>query len=159
MSMWFGRPPLPGAIMAWGARAIFRPQMEGFPLDLLHDRQGWHKEGGVTDEDAKKFQDLLNEVVLPRLQKIATYFSTSDSGSFIRHFDWPGYPDSVVVANGSPQGSYGYFYLGVSVLPRHLAPPETGPDGLKSAWEAMRERERALNTPKPRRRRARMELP
>ena len=125
---WFGYPALENSTLAWGARAIFHPS-DRFPLDILWDRQG-HKFDEYTQKEAyRQFADFINEIVLPKLQKLAPYFSPSDHNKFVWHFDWPHDPNIVVVAMGSPNGSYGYFYISVNLVPREGAPEAVLPRG------------------------------
>ena len=101
-------PALENSILAWGARAIFHPS-DKYPLDILWDRQG-HKFDPDTQKDAyRQFGTFINQTVLPKLQELAHYFSPSDHEKFVCHFDWPHDPSLLVVATGSPNGSYGYF--------------------------------------------------
>jgi hypothetical protein len=125
---WFGYPALANSILAWGARAIFHPS-EKFPLDILWDRQG-HKFDRDTQKDAyRQFAAFINRLVLPKLQKLARCFTPSDHEKFVLHFDWPNDPNMVIVATGSPNGSYGYFYIAVNLVPRDGAPEVVRPRG------------------------------
>jgi hypothetical protein len=127
---WFGYPALENSLLAWGARAIFHPSDE-FPLDILWDRQG-HKFNQDTQKDAyRQFADFINKSVLPKLQKLARHFDPSDHSKFVWQFDWPHDPSIVVVATGSPNGSYGYFYISVNLVPKVGAPEVVRPDGFK----------------------------
>jgi hypothetical protein len=124
---WFGSPPLPEAKYAWGARAIFKPSDQTYSLDILPDRQG-HFMGDPPDEAGyKEFVEYMNSHrVMPQLQRVARKFDTSSTKKFVLHFPWK--DDSMVmVAAGTPNGSYGYFYIGVSLVPKDKAPAEEGP--------------------------------
>jgi hypothetical protein len=125
---WFGYPALDNSILAWGARAIFHPS-DRFPLDIVWDRQG-HKFNQDTQKEAyRQFADFINQTVLPKLQELTHYFDRSDDGSFVWHFDWPHDQELLVVAMGSPNRSYGYFYIAVNLVPREGAPEVVRPKG------------------------------
>ena len=128
---WFGYPALEGSILAWGARAIFHPS-DKFPLDILWDRQG-HKFERDTQKDAyREFANFINQTVLPKLQELAHCFDPSDGDKLVWHFDWPSDPNLLVVATGSPNRSYGYFYLSVNLVLREGAPEVMRPNGYKT---------------------------
>jgi len=150
---WFGYPQHPKAKLAWGARALFVPFTNGMdghfrrkliyskkPLDILCDRQGaFLGDPPITEEEYKLFITQMNVLqVIPTLQKIATHYSTSDSLKFVKHFEWPHDPSLVLVAMGSPNGSYGYFYLSVSLVDKTEAPQEEGPNGTETLEEKSR---------------------
>lgn len=140
---WFGYPALDNSLLAWGARAIFHPS-DKLPLDILWDRQG-HKFDRDTQKDAyRQFAAFINQTVLPKLQELAHYFDPSDGDRFVWHFDWPHDPNLLVVAMGSPNGSYGYFYISVNLVPKAGAPEVVQPEGYKTA---------DVETARPRRRR------
>lgn len=124
---YFGRAPLAGAIISWGARAIFHPSNQTMPLDLLWDRQQFTHDG-KPPEFVEQFRAVINSGVLAGIQKLAGFFNTDSGGEFIQHHEWPADPALVVVASGSPNSSYGYFYLVASLVPRDQAPPEIRPD-------------------------------
>lgn len=141
---WFGYPALENSLLAWGARAIFHPS-DTFPLDILWDRQG-HKFDRDTQKDAyRQFADFINQAVLPKLQELAHCFDPSDHEKLVWHFEWPHDPNMVVVATGSPNGSYGYFYLSVNLLPKEGAPEVVLPRGFRMP-------EAGAEKPRPRRR-------
>lgn len=140
---WFGYPPLDNSLFAWGARAIFHPS-DKFPLDILWDRQG-HKLDRDTQKDAyRQFVNFVNQTALPTLQELAHYFDPSDEGKFVWHFDWPHDSNLLVVAMGSPNSSYGYFYLSVNLVPKEGAPEVVQPRGYRTplAREAEKSRPR-----------------
>jgi len=128
---WFGYPPIEGARMAWGARAIFKPHTD-YPLDILPDRQGIKR----TEEDIPVFKQqfcpFINEVVFPVLDDVANYYTTGSTERLTWHFEWPHDPAYLVVAEGSPNASYGYFYLAVSLVERDKAPAEQKPDRYRT---------------------------
>lgn len=128
---WFGYPALDNSLLAWGARAIFHPTNK-FPLDILWDRQG-HKFDGDTQKDAyRQFAQFINRTVLPKLQELARYFDPSDHSRFVLQFDWPNDASLVVVAMGSPNGSYGSFYIAVNLVPKEGAPEVVLPMGYRT---------------------------
>lgn len=133
MKNWFGYQSVKGCDMAWGARAIFKPQ-NSYPLDLLPDRQG-HQYDEAQKLEFEAFCDFLNASVLPTLQQLTAYYDPSDSSVLVWHFDWPEDDDKVVVAQGSPNGSFGYFYLSVSLVSRNLAPEVVRPKGYMTEEE------------------------
>ena len=117
-----GYPLVEGCVAGWAARAIFQPSNLKFPFDLLHDRQG---SMGLEDEEfGKHFLQHLNEVVLPELRKISREFSADESCRFVRYYTWHNDSSLVLVAQGSPNGSYGYFYLSVSLVKKDGTYPE-----------------------------------
>lgn len=127
---WFGYPALDNSLLAWGARAIFHPGNK-FPLDILWDRQG-HKFDRDTQQEAyRQFAAFINQTVLPKLQELAHYFDPSDAHKFVWHFDWPHDPNLLVVAMGSPNRSFGYFYLSVNLVLKEGAPEEVRPEGYR----------------------------
>ncbi len=150
---WFGFPALENSLLAWGARAIFHPSAKS-PLEILWDRQG-HKYNRDTQKEAyRQFVAVINRSVLPKLQELAHYFSPSDHHTFVWHFDWPHDPSLLVVATGSPNGSYGYFYLSVNLVPKEGAPEVVRPKGYRtpdaSTTEESKPRKRRQK-PRPRR--------
>lgn len=143
---WFGYQPLEQAVLAWGARAIFQTRNEQYPLDILWDRQG-HKFPDTEEGKAayKQFADFINKEVLPDLQKLAHYFDSASSDKFCKHFPWPHDPSYVVVAQGSPNASYGYFYIAVSLVLLGVAPDEAKPPRQQAQEEyAQRQQEWAV---------------
>lgn len=128
---WFGYPSIEGARMAWGARAIFKPHTD-YPLDTLPDRQGIKR----TEEDIPMFKQqfcpFINEVVFPVLDDVANYYTTGSTERLTWHFEWPHDPAYLVVAEGSPNASYGYFYLAVSLVERDKAPAEQKPEHYRT---------------------------
>lgn len=128
---WFGYPPIEGARMAWGARAIFKPHTD-YPLDTLPDRQGIKR----TEEDIPVFKQqfcpFINEVVFPVMKDISNYYGSDSLERFTWHFEWPHDPAYLVVAEGSPNASYGYFYLAVSLVERDKAPEEQKPERYRT---------------------------
>ncbi|MGO8747315.1 MAG: hypothetical protein ACLQNE_15120 [Thermoguttaceae bacterium] len=150
---WFGYPALENSLLAWGARAIFHPSAK-LPLDILWDRQG-HKYDRDTQKEAyRQFVTFINQSVLPKLQELAHYFAPSDDGKFLWHFEWPHDSNMVVVATGSPNASYGYFYISVNLVPKEGAPEVVWPKGYRTPdanrTEESRPRKRRQN-PRPRR--------
>jgi hypothetical protein len=134
LNNWWGLDPHKGCLLAWGARAIFHPYND-HALDFLWDRQGWANPGHPL---LAAFKEMLNKVVLPELQSLAKYFSSDSRDRFVRHF--PGPLGTVVVAEGSPHASYGYFYLAVSVMEAGASiPAEIRPDIKAAADEKKRE--------------------
>lgn len=143
---WFGYQSVAGALMAWGARAIFKPQSAPtYTLDLLPDRQGHD----FKDEDDAKygiFLRYLNQTVLPVLNELAGYYSPSSSDKLVWHFDWTDDPNLVVVVQGSPNASYGYFYLSASLVERSNAPEIIRPVGYLTAEEKLEQQRRIEQT-------------
>lgn len=137
---WFGMKPEPGAIMAWGARAIFKPQLDN-PLDLLPDRQG-HEHKGRTEDEYEAFLDEVNKC-LPMLRKLSSCFESHEYSEFVWHFDWPYAPSMVLVARGSPSASYGYFYLAMSLVDKDKAPPVIRPKRYETDGEKAERRKKA----------------
>lgn len=128
---WFGYPALDNSLLAWGARAIFHPS-DRFPLDILWDRQGHRFDQGTQKDAYRQFARFINHKVLPKLQELARYFDPSDHSRFVLRFDWPDDPTLLVVAMGSPNGSYGYFYLSVNLVPKEGAPEMVLPKGYRT---------------------------
>jgi hypothetical protein len=128
---WFGRAAQDKSIMAWGCRAIFHP-FEKHCLDIVWDRQGMFIEGHPSgqelsaDENARwtQFAEAVNTNVMPKVRELAGTFGSDSSDSFLKHFPWPHDESLVLVADGSPQASYGYFYLSVSLVRKAVAPAE-----------------------------------
>lgn len=129
MRSYFGYPPVEGFIACWGARAIFKPSSSR-PLDLLPDRQGVQL--AVEDDRHEALVDQivqrLNNGVLDDLSELAgKWFSADSSDRFVKHYEWLHDSDCVLVATGSPNGSYGYFYVSVSLIKKSDAPEEQKP--------------------------------
>ena len=157
---WFGYPPIEGSRMAWGARAIFKPHT-GYPLDLLPDRQGIKR----TEEDIPMFKQefcpFIDSTVFPVLKDLSKAFNSDSLERFTWHFEWPHDPAYLVVAEGSPNASYGYFYLAVSLVERDKAPAQVRPERYRTPeereadrirkdrewaeWESKREEERRIS--------------
>lgn len=124
---WFGYPPIEGARMAWGARAIFKPHTD-YPLDILPDRQGFKRTEEDTPMFKQEFCPFINEIVFPLMKDLSNSFSADSLEGFTWHFEWPLDPEAyLVVAEGSPNASYGYFYLAVSLVEVDKAPKERIP--------------------------------
>lgn len=132
--------PIADSEMEWGCRAIFDGRSEQRPLDILWDRQG-----GSVPEDKQalfeQFADVINKTVLPELQKLGKYFSSDSSDKLVKHFSWPHDDSKVLVAIGSPNRSYGYFYLSIHLVAKAKAPDEQKPS--RQAAEEKREQDRA----------------
>jgi hypothetical protein len=100
-----------GTSAVWGARAIFKPSLEQ-PLDLLPGRQS------AQGEDAAFLLDALNSGILAEVQAQARRKDPTSQAEFVL------YDGNRVRVIGSPNGSYGYFYLtaflkpGVEVIER-----------------------------------------
>lgn len=152
LSNWFGYEPIEGAVMAWGARAIFNVRSEN-PLDILPDRQGW---SGLESNTAEElFSQDISERILPEMQKMARYFNPDSTDRFVRYYDCKFNPDWFIVAMGAPLASYGYFYVSVSLVDKdspHI-PMEIRPDldievsrrkaaALMQEFEALQEQHR-----------------
>lgn len=138
----FGYPFLEQAIQGWGARAIFKPNSD-FPLDLLPDRQG--SKGLESESEWNKFQSILNREVLPELRKLVNGFTQDSHEVLCKHFPWAYDDNLILVAQGSPNGSYGYFYMAVNLVRKEDAPPatETAAEISERNWAARKaERER-----------------
>ncbi len=127
LTNWFGYEPIEGAVMAWGARAIFNVGSEN-PLDILHDRQGWSIRESNTAEEL--FSQYISKRILPEMQKMARYFNPDSTDRFVRYYDCKFNPDWFIVAMGSPRASYGYFYVSVSLVEKGIPriPMEVRPD-------------------------------
>lgn len=93
-----------GCTAVWGARAIFKPSLEQ-PLDLLPDRQS------AQGEDADILIEALNGGVLDKVQAKARYKDPTSQAEFVL------YDGNRVRVIGSPNGSYGYFYLTAFLKP------------------------------------------
>jgi len=99
----WGLKPEPGAIVAWGARAIYK----SYPVDvdLLGDRMGM---AGGNKVDRRCLADWINKVGLKLLkEQCATRGIRGDSEEVVRIEAG----DFVLVA--SPRASHGYLYIGV----------------------------------------------
>lgn len=120
MFAWFGAKPQDNSLLCWGCRAIFQRG----ELDILFDRQGIQIDGKCPTEDLKgevkdrweQFASTINESVLPTLRQLAKLFSNDSKDHYIKHFEWPHDDSLVMVAMGSPNASYGYFYISVSLV-------------------------------------------
>lgn len=134
---WFGYPRDENAISAWGCRAIFKPFSGGDrPLDILWDRQGhYNLEGKDT------MISIINKKIIPDLQEYTQHFSTDSSDRICLHYPFDDEGNFVLVIKGSPNGSYGYFYLSVSLVPKMTAPPVLDPVGDARAERERREQE------------------
>lgn len=138
----FGYPAAEGAIISWGARAIFRQSSER-PLDFLPDRQQFTPND--NRELVLQLSTVLNTDVLPKLQEMGKFFSCDSTEKFVRHFSWPHDPTFVVVAQGSPNASYGYFYISCSLVPAAMAQAEIRPDLIAAERKAKLEAQWAEN--------------
>lgn len=129
---WFGYQAVKDAEMAWGARAIFRPSFPTACLDTLPDRQGYL---GYEKPGYLQFADFIQRSCIAKLNELASNFSADDRHHFVWHFEWPHDSRMVVVAQGSPNGSFGYFYLSVSLVDKNKAPEILRPVGYMTAEE------------------------
>lgn len=127
--LWYGHAPVPGYVMAWGARAVFRPG--DFPLQFLPEWQAERAEG----QDFAPMRSAI-DALIPELQKLARQFPHGSIASFVRKFPAPDFPGHVLVAAGTPLGSCCFFYLSVSLVPEASAPPDAEPDIVRSKWNA-----------------------
>ena len=142
------------SLAGWSARAIFKPYCHGkpveHPLDILWDRQGGLNIGDENELWKKHLQPALNGPtgILSQLQKLATDFDPAGSEVLCKHFLCTWDESLVLVAHGSPNGSYGYFYFAVCLMRKEDAPAEKQTSGEESrvrqiAWEReRRERDR-----------------
>jgi hypothetical protein len=122
----FGYSPLASSLISWGARAIFNSRSDR-PLDLLPDRQQISRDG-QSDEQVAKFLRVINtdKKIVEWMQSVAKHFSPDSSEKFCRVYS---YDDGLaLVAQGSPQSSYGYFYLSISLVPVSDIPNDIRPD-------------------------------
>jgi hypothetical protein len=134
------------AVFAWGCRAIFKPRNEQ-PLDILYDRQG-HYYPGISDTSDggplyKLFLEAVNGII-PELQDLSKWFEGSSQDMFSKNYPYPHDDKLVMVAAGSPNASFGYFYISVSLVSRADAAEEKEPHGLVESRNAAAERKRRL---------------
>jgi hypothetical protein len=86
----------------WGARAIFHPGTD-YPIDLLPDRQGYQSDA----LDPKPLLDWVNKFGLPELKKQRAFKNLDTSSREVVEVK-----DRQFTLLASPQGSYGYLYIG-----------------------------------------------
>lgn len=152
---YFGYPPVENFVACWGVRAIFEPSSSR-PLDVLPDRQGVKL--AVDDDTHKSYVNqivahLNQDGVLDDLNDLAgKWFSSDSNEKFIKHYPWgQGDSDFVLVAAGSPNGSYGYFYISVSLVKKSDAPDEQKPPEQVAEEERLeRQRQRKQKNSKVR---------
>lgn len=128
---WFGYQPLEQAVAAWGCRAIFHNSDRS--LEFLWDRQQGLE--GQTEKQNDLLGKFINQKVQPQIRKLAAYMDVSSGDVITEHFEWPHDPNLLIVVQGSPQRSYGYFYLAVNLVPHESAPPVQRPVGYKTPAE------------------------
>jgi hypothetical protein len=124
----WGLPPNPGAIVAWGARAIYKfgarykrvprkvpksdpprykyveKMIHGADIDLLWDRQSMV---GGTEKERKQLQSWLNSKGLKKLKKeceAQRLIGDCEVTVWVR--------DGKFVLYANPRRSYGYLYIG-----------------------------------------------
>ncbi len=120
----WGLQPPPDAVLAWGARAIYRlatrdekffangkrrkqpKSVTSACIDLLWDRQSLALTAEADGKDAKALTTWIDKVGLPNLRKLCEdQFLTSDSEDHVE-FERDGY-----AMKASPRASYGYLYI------------------------------------------------
>jgi hypothetical protein len=117
----FGRKAPDGAVVSWGARAIYDFDLRhGWQIDLLWDRQQ------ATGSEAHRalLQEFLNKYALPRLRAECRLGPDSQE---VFSFDEGGWH-----VEASTQASHGYLYIGAWPLadvpegkpPKYKAPPK-----------------------------------
>ena len=89
--------------VSWGARAIYAVPAS---IDIVPDRQGL-RAGEEKENENEALIDWINKKGLPGLKKILRGEHLSREERRIVEFKSDGY-----VLKASPQGSYGYLYLG-----------------------------------------------
>ena len=136
------------AIAAWSCRAIFKPyygagKKAEHPLDILWDRQGGKNIEGEDNELWKKIAGALNSPggILSQLQQWSHDFSPDSNEVLLKHFVCPWDASLVLVAHGSPNGSYGYFYFAVNLMRKEDAPVEkkTQDEESRATWAIRRQ--------------------
>jgi len=100
VSNW-GIPAPESAKVSWGVRAIYSPPAG---IEILFDRQGV---SGEDEKERKRLIDWVNKEGLPGLKKILKKDFLGQDERRIVEFKGGGY-----VLKASPQGSYGYLYVG-----------------------------------------------
>lgn len=96
----------------WGARAIYKGYTDNYRVDLLPDRQ--HYEG----EDDQVFLAWLNGRALPWLRaKVRQLALSTDSNEVLELQEYK------YILKASPNGSYGYLYIGAGELPVEQGEP------------------------------------
>jgi hypothetical protein len=128
MRDWYsGMAPVPGHLVAWGARAIFRSGQ--FPLDIVWNRCGWT---GDTETYSPLLVVAINgnnhNGILADLQKVCKYLWMDRHEVFCKHYPWPHDDNLIVVAQGYPSG--GYVHLTLSLVEKSKAPAEKEPESL-----------------------------
>lgn len=101
----FGRQPPKKAKVAWGARAIFKPNTRAPMIDILFDRQDAF--GDVLERQA--LVDWVSTTGLSRIEAEIDEKAGSDVG---RSNDVFRFEDARYVIEASPQRSHGYLYIG-----------------------------------------------
>lgn len=117
-----------GASAHWSARAIFKP-FAGLPLEFLYDRQDWAP-ANLDERFRRAFAKRMNDEVIPQFQEYAGACDPEDEFELCFHAEWPERSGQVLVARGKP--TYGYFYVGVSLVARGTEPPIFLPPGYKT---------------------------
>ncbi len=130
----FGFPPVKGFILAWGARAIYkRPANKEFAktaLDFLPDRQ---QLSDYNHPQKHEFARQINEACLPRLHELLPYMDGGSDERVELIFEADFALGKKIVLRGSPNASFGYFYLSASLVTHDLAPKgETYPERYRT---------------------------
>lgn len=126
MKLRFGRQPPTTAVRSWGARAILdskefekptdiwnykkdiKHNPHAFTFDLLYDRQDAYPPSTEDNVSAKKvFHDWVDNVGLPWLRTEVKRLRLAGSSTDVVAFSEGNYH-----IEASPQGSYGYLYIG-----------------------------------------------
>ncbi len=127
----FGYEPIKGSVLTWGARAIYK----NGELDILLDRQQFsdYRDKRLVKAMAQRIFDFL----LERLKEEFLHYMPPSSGEFVRLvFDFPDGPgNDKLVLCGSPNASFGYFYISVGLVTMADIPEEVYPTGYKTPEE------------------------
>jgi hypothetical protein len=124
----FGYPPRPDAIASFNARAIFNPKDQFLPLDILGDRsnilfagkeikqEDWSEQHKTIASHLFKAFDANRK----KIEKEVKRFSVNSQEVLRMRFDWDMNDLCEIIFEGSPNGSYGYFYLSFNLVKKEI---------------------------------------
>jgi len=102
--MSFGFPIDEPRVAYWGARAIYKGYQDDYRIDLLFDRQS-------ADDANEEFINWVNNRALPWLRdEVRKQALATDSSKRLE------YREFKYVLRATPNGSYGYLYIGAAEL-------------------------------------------
>lgn len=115
----FGYPPIKENVLWFGARCIYRQPTNRkeatYALDFVPGRYQYSSLDNMPL--AKAMDEQIRKEVLPHLQELLPNIGPASTEYVELSFTANFRPNHKLILRGSPNGSCGYFYLSVSLVP------------------------------------------